>query len=125
MNVVTTRMLDSVVLGPVRHCIQFLDWQGIHVGAHGHGRTGTVSFKKPDNASMRDTGLNRKTETLQMLCHNARRAEFPVTELWMLVQVTANLHKLRLKRCGKMLNLANRSVEISHVNTVQVAVLGQ
>src|SRR4030095_16952541 len=67
MNIVTTRMLDSVVLGPVRHCIHFLDWQGIHVGAHGHGRTGTVSFKKPDNASVGDTSLDRKTETLQTL----------------------------------------------------------
>jgi hypothetical protein len=106
VHVVTARMLHSVALGPVRHCIHFLNWQGIHIGPHCDRSAGTVSFEDPDDASVRDAGLNRKAEALEMLGHDARRSELPVTEFWMLVQVPANPYKLRLKRYSKTLNLA-------------------
>jgi hypothetical protein len=108
-------MLHSFVLGAIRHCIQFLNWQGIHVGPNCDCRARTVSFKKPDDASMRDAGLNRKAKALEMLGHYVRGSKLAVTKLGILVQVTANLDKFRLKGCGKMLNFAIGHFEINLV----------
>jgi hypothetical protein len=64
---------------------------------------------------MRDAGLNRKAKALEMLGHYVRGSKLAVTKLWMLVQVTANLDKFRLKGCGKMLNFAIGHFEINLV----------
>jgi hypothetical protein len=98
-------MLHAIVLGPVRHCIQFLNGQGIHVGPHCDRWAGAGSFEKSDDARMRDTRLNREAKPLEMLSDNARRAKLAVAEFGMLVEVTANLYKSWLQRCSNRLNV--------------------
>jgi hypothetical protein len=76
----------------------FGDGKRVHVGAQRHGRSGLAALEDADHAGMRDLlAHDVEAERAQVLGDDLRRAQFPVAELGILVEVAPPGDDLRLE----------------------------